>query len=192
MFGPALLFLVYEAVGGWVGKETANWIFGVPLAVLYFLSVCAMATPHRYWHGVAIMTTVTGVFALVGAAAGYVADDGAFIGVLTMVLPFYGVVIVGVRTLADSKTTGTPWWKWIGGAAGASLVASGLIASLMVYGYVDAVQRAEARAARNSSYSSGTGTGTGTYSSGGSGCGSRGGPGFRLPNGKCASWRDVR
>ena len=27
---------------------------------------------------------------------------------------------------------------------------------------------------------------------GGSGCGSRGGPGFRKPNGQCASWRDVR
>ena len=25
-----------------------------------------------------------------------------------------------------------------------------------------------------------------------SGCGSRGGPGFRLANGKCASWDDVR
>jgi len=25
----------------------------------------------------------------------------------------------------------------------------------------------------------------------GSGCGSRGGPGYRLPTGKCASWRDT-
>ncbi len=25
---------------------------------------------------------------------------------------------------------------------------------------------------------------------GGRGCGSRGGPGYRLPNGKCASWKD--
>jgi len=27
---------------------------------------------------------------------------------------------------------------------------------------------------------------------GGSGCGSRGGPGYRLANGKCASWEDAR
>lgn len=27
---------------------------------------------------------------------------------------------------------------------------------------------------------------------GGSGCGSRGGPGYRLNNGKCASWEDAR
>ena len=27
-------------------------------------------------------------------------------------------------------------------------------------------------------------------SGGGRGCGSRGGPGYRLPNGKCASWKD--
>ena len=33
---------------------------------------------------------------------------------------------------------------------------------------------------------------TGGGGGGGSGCGSRGGPGFRLANGKCASWRDVR
>lgn len=36
--------------------------------------------------------------------------------------------------------------------------------------------------------------GYGSYGGGhyGGGCGSRGGPGFRLNNGKCASWRDAR
>ena len=40
--------------------------------------------------------------------------------------------------------------------------------------------------------SGGGSTGNNGVTGGRSGCGSRGGPGHRLPNGKCASWRDVR
>jgi hypothetical protein len=35
-------------------------------------------------------------------------------------------------------------------------------------------------------------TNLGVVTGGGSGCGSRGGPGYRLNNGKCASWEDAR
>lgn len=51
-------------------------------------------------------------------------------------------------------------------------------------------QRGEAARARSSSQRSYGGYGGGGYSGGG--CGSRGGPGYRLSNGKCASWRDGR
>jgi hypothetical protein len=50
---------------------------------------------------------------------------------------------------------------------------------------------AEAKGSRRGGgRSGGKGSGGGRSGGGSGGCGSKGGPGYRKPNGKCASWKD--